>query len=253
MAALKIGVIAPMYNEELMLPHFLRHYGSFADRIVLIDNGSDDDSINIAKAHPKVDLRHLKTDGYDEDAILSALAAAKREMADFDWLYFPDIDEFVISDPPRAELEILSETKDDIFVTSGFCLVQRPGEPALDLAQPISRQRRWAYWSWHYCKPIVMRACAVSTFGPGKHALIPGAGVRVNWQSPFTLVHADAIDFSLFRYRKNRRALSQKNIEMGWSVGHFCRPMVEHLSMWQHGLTQALEPLPMADWGECYA
>jgi glycosyltransferase involved in cell wall biosynthesis len=250
---MKIAAIAPMYNEEILLPHFLRHYACFCDRIILLDNGSNDRSLEIAKKHPKVEIRHFTTKGYDEHAVLTLLAKTKKELAAYDWLMFPDIDEFLMTKPPLQERDLLAASTADILVAEGYCLVERAGDPPFDPELPISRQRRWAYWAKSYCKPIIMRASVEMTFGPGKHALIPGAGVVVQKVSPFVLVHAETIDFKFWQYRKNRRPLSRRNIENGWSVGRFCKTRAQHMKLWQQALQNPLQGLPVPDWSEIYA
>jgi hypothetical protein len=44
------------YNEEKLLPYFLRHYGRYARRMVFYDNGSTDRSREIIQAHPNAEI-----------------------------------------------------------------------------------------------------------------------------------------------------------------------------------------------------
>lgn len=253
MATLKIAVVAPMYNEESMLPHFLRHYSCFADKILLLDNESTDGSVGIARCHPKVEVRKFKSNGYDEQTVLDQIAAAKSELSHFDWVLFPDIDEFVISQPMRMETKLLSETKADILECQGYCMMYRKQDPQFDLSAPISRICGGYYPSKPYSKPIIIRGRAKMHFGPGKHALIPGEGVVVSKPSSFVLIHAEMIDFTLWRYRKNRRPLSQKNIEMGWAIGHFCKTEEQHRQIWNAHLNIPLVKVPFSNWSERYS
>lgn len=55
---MKITVYTVCFNEELMLPHFLNHYSRIADRIVLYDNQSTDQSMSLARAYPNTEI-HL--------------------------------------------------------------------------------------------------------------------------------------------------------------------------------------------------
>lgn len=48
----RIHVYTICWNEERFLPYFLRHYGAFAEEITVFDNGSDDNSVAIARAFP---------------------------------------------------------------------------------------------------------------------------------------------------------------------------------------------------------
>jgi len=42
-----IDVFTTCYNEEIILPYFIRHYKQFARNITIYDNMSTDNSINI--------------------------------------------------------------------------------------------------------------------------------------------------------------------------------------------------------------
>lgn len=252
MAQPKIAVFATMFNEEAMLPHFLRHYLSFADKILLLDNDSTDESVAIGRYFSKVEVRIFKTEGFDEVAVLDQVVRAQSELAGFDWIIFPDIDEFVISQPMRRESQILSATKADVLVCRGYCMMEKPNERPLDLEVPISRSRGGYYQSKTYSKPIIIRGGAKIHFGPGKHALIPGKGVVLDGNAPFCLIHAEMIDFALWRYRKNRRALSANNIKNGWSIEYFNKNEEQHRAIWNRHRTIPLQDVPFADWGEQY-
>ena len=43
-----------------MLPYFFRHYDSWVDRYVVYDDGSDDGSLELLAAHPRVELRRFE-------------------------------------------------------------------------------------------------------------------------------------------------------------------------------------------------
>ena len=64
---MKIRVYTVAWNEEKILPHFLRHYARFADRIVVYDNGSNDRTRDIIFAHPQAEFRTYDTDGVLHD------------------------------------------------------------------------------------------------------------------------------------------------------------------------------------------
>lgn len=248
---MKIAALSVAYNEEALLPSYLRHYGRFCDVIVLWDNGSTDRTAEIARAHPKVDLRRFETEGHDTLTGLRVQEAGKREFAGYDWLLLPDVDEFISTRKAggeRAALEASSGA--DVLVTDGYCVVQRPGEPRLRFDRPLAAQRRFAHWSKNYSKPVVIRPSADVRFVPGRHAAVYGAGVRVAGYGAFVLVHVDMADFELFRYRKNRRPLSTDNIRHGYSHGHFMRNRNDHESSWATALELPALPIPADRWDE---
>jgi glycosyltransferase involved in cell wall biosynthesis len=48
-----------LWNEARLLPFLLGHYGPTCRRIVALDDGSDDGTLEILAAHPKVEIRHI--------------------------------------------------------------------------------------------------------------------------------------------------------------------------------------------------
>jgi hypothetical protein len=48
------------WNEERMLPFFFRHYDPFVGRYVFYDDGSSDATLEMLKAHPRVEIREFE-------------------------------------------------------------------------------------------------------------------------------------------------------------------------------------------------
>ena len=46
---MKIHIYTPTWNEEKILPYFLRHYEQFAERIFIFDGGSDREKRKVKK------------------------------------------------------------------------------------------------------------------------------------------------------------------------------------------------------------
>ena len=65
---MKIDVYSIVRNDRYILPYFLRHYSTFADRIFIIDDHSTDNTVEIVKANPKVTLLPFEYNrGMNED------------------------------------------------------------------------------------------------------------------------------------------------------------------------------------------
>ena len=48
----RIHVYTMSYSEEMFMPYFLRHYTSFAERVVVLDNHSSDRTADIVRSFP---------------------------------------------------------------------------------------------------------------------------------------------------------------------------------------------------------
>jgi glycosyltransferase involved in cell wall biosynthesis len=68
-----IHVYAVCWNEEKILPYFLRHYSSFAERIVVYDNNSTDGSQEIVRKWPKAELRTFDTGDTFDDVVITEI------------------------------------------------------------------------------------------------------------------------------------------------------------------------------------
>jgi Glycosyl transferase family 2 len=93
---MKIHVYSLGWNEEAILPFFLRHYGQFASKIVFHDNMSDDRSVEILKANPLVELHHHDSGGWaDEDFIRWTKNDSWCGDTEADWIIACDTDEII--------------------------------------------------------------------------------------------------------------------------------------------------------------
>jgi len=86
-----------MRNEEVILPYFLRHYGSFADRIFVWEDGSTDKTREILAAHPKVTVLDVETHGINDVYWVTKLWPQYEQLSRgrADWVICVDADEFV--------------------------------------------------------------------------------------------------------------------------------------------------------------
>jgi glycosyltransferase involved in cell wall biosynthesis len=62
----KIVVLTPVKNEEWILERFLSVTSQFADRIIIADQNSTDNSVSICKKYPKVTLIRNHSDDFNE-------------------------------------------------------------------------------------------------------------------------------------------------------------------------------------------
>lgn len=92
---MRVHVYALCWNEERMLPFFLRHYDSIAEKFVVYDNGSTDASLEILNAHRKVDLRHYTVEGesFVEAARRMYDTIWKGSRGEADWVVVCNVDE----------------------------------------------------------------------------------------------------------------------------------------------------------------
>lgn len=126
-----VHVYAVCYNEELLLPYFLRHYETVAEKIVVFDGASTDRSVEILKDHPKVVLEHGSADfpthadrKYNEPVLMKIRNEAyKRSRGKADLVMVVDIDEIVYHVDLRGRLAALLTEGAKVIQVAGFEMV----------------------------------------------------------------------------------------------------------------------------------
>jgi glycosyltransferase involved in cell wall biosynthesis len=93
---MRIDLYATCWNEERIIPFFLRHYEPIVDRIVIFDDDSSDRSRELLSASPKVEVRRLKQGA---SSILMQMEEMNRcwkeSRGRADWVIICDMDEHV--------------------------------------------------------------------------------------------------------------------------------------------------------------
>jgi hypothetical protein len=93
-----VHVYSNCYNEVKIIPYFLRHYETIADKIIIYDAFSDDGSRELLQSHPLVDLRDFHCpDLNDFEYRLLNNEIYKESRGVADWVMMPDMDEFLYS------------------------------------------------------------------------------------------------------------------------------------------------------------
>jgi glycosyltransferase involved in cell wall biosynthesis len=93
---MRIHVYAVCWNEEVILPYFLRHYSAFAEKIVIFDNESSDRSPAIIDACPQAKRVTYKTGEQHYDRVHRECKMKYVESrGQADWVILVDMDEFV--------------------------------------------------------------------------------------------------------------------------------------------------------------
>ena len=93
---MKIACYTITYNEELMLPHFIKHYKQFCDKIVVYDNMSTDRTKQIALDNGcEVISWEAPGGGLNDNAYIQIKSNCyKQDKDNYDWVITVDCDEF---------------------------------------------------------------------------------------------------------------------------------------------------------------
>lgn len=167
---LTIDIYSVCFNEAFFLPYFLAHYETFARHIIVYDNHSTDDSVNLLRAHQKVKVieKFGQPDIFEEND-LTALRNGCWKGSDADWVIVCDIDELIFAE----ELEgLLRDTTAPIIKPQGLDLVREALPPVgVQIVDCISE----GLTSDAFSKPILFQPKRLreTGFSPGSHQADP--------------------------------------------------------------------------------
>lgn len=228
---MKIHYYTVCYNEEVMLPHALKYYGQFCDRLIVYDNGSTDRSWEIVRSFPKAELRFFDTGGVHRADLISEVKDTvwKESRGSADYVIVCDMDEFIYH---RNLVPFLEESKANgmtIFKSLGFVMV---GEsfPARD--GMILDEIRRGLLHPHFDKVILFDPNAVEemNYSAGAHECYPVG--NLNWyqsQGELKLLHYHLIDLQVIaeRYKRFVARDSEVNKSHAWGNHYYFPPTRE--------------------------
>lgn len=119
---MKIWAYVTVWNEEKMLPYYLRHYSTFCERIIVLDNQSTDSTLMICKKYANVEVREYNTSDTFNDYVHLDLkhACVVEANGKADYIIVSDCDEFIYH--PNI-VEFLKENKSPVIFPAGFQMV----------------------------------------------------------------------------------------------------------------------------------
>jgi glycosyltransferase involved in cell wall biosynthesis len=213
---MKVCVYTVAWNEEQILPHFLRHYARLAERIVVYDNGSDDATRDIVRAHPQAELRSHDTGGVLHDGMKAELlSTCYREVRGaVDWVVAVDCDEFLFH--PRLEALLARYLEEGVSLprVSGYSMVTDDPIPDPRAFGGLLAERYvFGAPNPNFDKRCVFRPSIDIQFGYGQHHCRPEGPVVESASAELKLLHYKhfAVDYVVERYRKLRPRLSGFN------------------------------------------
>jgi hypothetical protein len=219
-----IHLYALCWNEEPMLPFFFQHYDKLVERYYIFDNGSQDRSVELLRANPKVILGSFEVQG---DSFVEAARhfyneCWKSSRGQADWVIVCNVDEHLYHPDLRAYLSGLpSDTS--LIVPEGYNMISDTYPHA---GTPLYEQVQWgARWTI-LDKPQMFSPNLLDeiNFRPGRHSAEPVGHVKTPLTPEVKLLHFKhlGLDYYTRRLGKLREGLRKVDIERGLGT-HYCR------------------------------
>jgi hypothetical protein len=205
-----------------MLGFFFRHYDRLVERYFIFDDGSEDGSLDILRAHPRVTLRPFVYT-HPQSRILSSVDFfencwhASRGQAD--WVIVTDIDEHLW----HRDLEGYIAACDRAGVTAipalGFQMLSDTFPPPdVTLADRLRMGAPWSPMSkLNLFKPDAITATG---YAPGRHSAEPLGRVVLPPRDEMLLLHYKYLDFERLLERHQACAPRSRAVDRERHFGH---------------------------------
>ena len=205
------------WNEIVLMPYLLRHYGSFCDRLIFNDDNSTDGTREAVEACPIAELRNLGADGLNEEVFLQHWNndyKGSRGVAD--WVILADGDEFLYHPDMRG---LLTDYK-----ARGITLPRGQGYIMVSDRLPTTDGQIYDEFvcgspACQFDKRSVFDPGLDISFTPGRHNMQTCSQNAVDTPVPeIALLHYGAMGFDYYnnRHLSYQSRMSATNIEHGW-------------------------------------
>ncbi len=241
-----IHLYATCWNEEWLIPFFLRHYEPLVDRIVIYDDGSTDRSLELLRASAKVEIRPLMrtTESYIDAHQTLFETCWQESRGQADWVCLVDMDEFLFHPEWHGYLAAQQDAGVTTVQALGYDMVSESFPPAgTDLATALTRGQRDLLLD----KTCIFAPDAIEqiNYGAGRHRCSPTGRVVLPAQYRMQLRHYKNLGFDYLLARMHALAgrVSASDNARGWS-GQYLREDDSIRTHFQKQLMQA-ETIPL--------
>ncbi len=207
---MKIHIHATCWNEIDMLPFFFRQYDPIVSRYFIYDDGSDDGSLQLLLAHPKVTVMPFELGG--DSIIESAFARVNslwwpsRNQAD--WVLVCNVDEFFWHKDLPGYLQDCTTNGTTFLQAEGYQMISETFPPSgMDLTQFARSGARFKNMD----KPAFFNPNEItdSGFGIARHSCMPVGNVVRPEKDEILLLHYKhlGVDYVFKRHEELRQRL----------------------------------------------
>lgn len=202
------------WNEEKILPYVLDYYSAICEKMVLMDNESDDDSTAIIRSYKNAEVRTYSTNGEIRDDIYLEIKNNiwKESRGKADWVIVCDVDEILYHPNLIAKLSELKERGINIIKPHGFDMYAEdyPKNSLLEIKTGIKDNRLLG-------KCILFNPNRIEeiNYKTGCHKCYPTGDLKFYREDDIKLLHYKCLNlgFLLDRFKLLKNRLSRYNIE----------------------------------------
>lgn len=202
------------WNEEKILPFVLDYYAPLCEKIVIMDNESDDNSHEIIKSYSNAEVRTYSSNGEIRDDIYLEIKNNiwKESRGKADWVIVCDTDEILYHPQLLSKLDELKSKKVSIIRPHGFDMFAKsfPEKSLLEITTGIKDNR-------HFGKCIIFNPNLIEeiNYKSGCHKCSPTGQIKFYKKDDVKLLHYKSLDlqYLIKRFEIFRERLSNYNID----------------------------------------
>lgn len=243
------------WNEEKILPFVLDYYAPICEKIVIMDNESDDNSPSLIKSYPNAEVRTYSSKGEIRDDIYLEIKnnVWKESKGKADWVIVCDIDEILYHPQLMAKLDQLKNEGISIIRPHGFDMYSEsyPKKSLLEITKGIKDNR-------HLGKCIIFNPNLIEeiNYKTGCHKSYPTGQVIFYKKDDIKLLHYKCLEleFLINRFDILRKRLSNYNIENKFGKHYLIEKesISRNYSINLSHAKNVFKPAPQGIWGVIY-
>ncbi len=245
---MKIAVYTLCYNEEFILPFFIKHYSRYTDPslITIYDNHSTDSSRQIAKDAGCRVLTFSSSNKFRDDIQQKIKNKCwKRQKNKADWVIIVDADEFIYHSDLLDFLTKAKAKKIHLCKATGYQMISKDFS-CVDYSEQLYHTFKTGIHLVEYDKPCILDPTALKStnFIVGNHEADPklyNSSKAVNIDKDnLKLLHYSCFSWQYYWDKMQRRfaRLSKWNLNNNWGI-HYHGSEEEHRSIFDNWLQKA--------------
>lgn len=211
-------VYTTCYNEQTILPFFLKHYLSFCDEIVVYDNSSTDNSVKVVNSFDNTRVVKYNTGEIRDDILLIMKNNIWKEARGrFDFVIVVDTDEFLYYPNLKDLLPWCKKKGKTVLKPKGFNMVS---EKLADSDKMLYEQVRTGVPEWHYNKCVAFDPNKIReiNYTVGAHKAVPRGKVRYFRSPDLKLLHYRYLSRESYLKKMKNSRQSDVNRKNNWGV-----------------------------------
>jgi|WetSurMetagenome_2_1015567.scaffolds.fasta_scaffold170029_2 glycosyltransferase involved in cell wall biosynthesis len=236
---MNICLFTMAWNEERMIPYFLRHYLPIVDKIVVFDHGSTDDTKKLLN-HPKIEIRDFVVP--KNSYWIKANCEVENNVwknCQSNWVIICDIDELLYHPNLLQYLQDCQKNGVTIPKVNGFQMVHdRFPTTSSQIYQEVSK----GVPAPRYSKNIIFNPNAIKeiNYVYGAHECNPEGNVRFSTTTELKLLHFKNLGLDYVFDRYHLLAKHQGNNHKGY-CSHWRRSNKIHIDVFNRLTEEAVE------------